>query len=72
MYWAEAFVGRSWVPLDPVGGYLGWLPNTYLALYRNDLPLLGHTRQVSVDYSLCHSTAHSECRPGPRGHAPAG
>ena len=52
MYWAEAFVGRSWVPLDPVGGYLGWLPNTYLALYRNDLPLLGHTRQVSVDYSF--------------------
>ena len=52
MYWAEAFVGRSWVPLDPAGGYLGWLPNTYLALYRNDLPLLGHTRQVSVDYSF--------------------
>ena len=52
MYWAEAFVGRSWVPLDPAGGYLGRLPNTYLALYRNDLPLLGHTRQVSVDYSF--------------------
>ncbi len=52
MYWAEAFVGRRWVPLDPAGGYLGWLPNTYLALYRNDLPLLGHTRQVSVDYSF--------------------
>ena len=45
MYWAEAFVGRSWVPLDPAGGYLGWLPNT-------DLPLLGHPRQVSVDYSF--------------------
>ena len=52
MYWAEAFVGRRWVALDPAGGYLGWLPNTYLALYRNDLPLLGHTRQVSVDYSF--------------------
>ncbi len=52
MYWAEAFVGRRWVPLDPAGDYLGWLPNTYLALYRNDLPLLGHTRQVSVDYSF--------------------
>ncbi len=50
MYWAEAFVGRSWVPVDPAGGYFGWLPNTYLALYRNDLSLLVHARQVSVDY----------------------
>lgn len=50
IYWAEAFVGRSWIPVDPAGGYLGWLPNTYLALYRNDLPLLVHTRQGSVDY----------------------
>ena len=52
MYWAEAFVGRVWVPMDPAGGYFGWLPNTYLALYRNDLPLLVHTRHVSVDYSF--------------------
>ncbi len=52
MYWAEAFVGRTWVPMDPAGGYFGRLPNTYLALYRNDLPLLAHTRHVSVDYSF--------------------
>jgi transglutaminase-like putative cysteine protease len=50
--WAEARLGHLWVPLDPAGGYFAWLPNTYLALYRNDLPLLIHTRQVPVEYSF--------------------
>ncbi len=50
--WAEALVGDTWVPLDPTGGYFAWLPNTYLALYRNDLPLLIHTRQVPVEYTF--------------------
>lgn len=48
IYWAEAFLGDAWVPIDPSSGYFGWLPNTYLALYRNDLPLLVHTQHVSV------------------------
>lgn len=50
--WAEALLGETWVPMDPAGGYFAWLPNTYLALYRNDLPLLVHTRQVPVEYSF--------------------
>lgn len=50
--WAEAWLGTTWVPMDPAGGYFAWLPNTYLALYRNDLPLLVHTRQVPVEYSF--------------------
>ena len=50
--WAEALIGDTWVPMDPAGGYFAWLPNTYLALYRNDLPLLIHTRQVPVEYTF--------------------
>ena len=50
--WAEVLVGDVWVPMDPAGGYFAWLPNTYLALYRNDLPLLIHTRQVPVEYTF--------------------
>jgi hypothetical protein len=52
IYWAEAFLGDGWVPIDPSSGYFGWLPNTYLALYRNDLPLLVHTQHVSVSYDF--------------------
>ncbi|MGE4096523.1 MAG: transglutaminase-like domain-containing protein, partial [Candidatus Binatia bacterium] len=50
--WVEAFVDHSWIPMDPAGGYFAWLPNTYLALYRDDLPLLTHSRKVPVEYSF--------------------
>src|SRR5215471_16181081 len=50
--WAEALIGDTWVPMDPAAGYFAWLPNTYLALYRNDLPLLIHTRKVPVEYTF--------------------
>lgn len=50
--WAEALVGETWVPLDPAEGHFAWLPNSYLALYRDDLPLLTHTRQAAVTYSF--------------------
>lgn len=50
--WVEALLGNSWVPMDPAGGYFAWLPNNYLALYRNDLPLLIHTRQAPVEYAF--------------------
>ncbi|HJY83548.1 MAG TPA: 7TM domain-containing protein [Candidatus Binatia bacterium] len=50
--WAEALIGETWVPIDPAGGHFAWLPNTYLALYRNDLPLLIHTRRVPVEYTF--------------------
>ena len=48
LYWAEVYLGERWVPMDPTGGYFGWLPQTYLALYRNDLPLLVHTQHGAV------------------------
>lgn len=50
--WVEAHIGDTWVPMDPTAGYFAWLPNTYLALYRNDLPLLIHTRKVPVEYTF--------------------
>jgi hypothetical protein len=50
--WVEAWVGNAWVSMDPAAGYFAWLPNTYLALYRDDLPLLVHTRTVPVEYTF--------------------
>ena len=50
--WVEAYLGGAWVPLDPGGGYFGWLPNQYLALYRGDLPLIVHTSGLPLEYDF--------------------
>jgi transglutaminase-like putative cysteine protease len=74
--WVEAYVDGAWVPLDPGGGYFGWLPNQYLALYRGDLPLIVHTSGLSLDYDfLVHRTSRDTVAftpptpPAPRGPA---
>src|SRR5207249_10391833 len=48
----EAWVGSAWVPLDPASGFFGMLPNDHLALYRDDVPLIVHTRGVDLDYGF--------------------
>lgn len=56
--WVEAYLGGVWVPLDPGGGYFGWLPNRYLALYRGDLPLIVHSSGLALEYDfLTHRTS---------------
>ena len=50
--WVEAWVGSAWLPLDPASGFFGVLPNDHLALYRDDVPLIVHTRGVELDYSF--------------------
>ena len=56
--WVEAYFNGSWVPLDPGGGYFGWLPNAYLAIYRDDLPLIVHTSGLPLEYDfLVHRTS---------------
>src|SRR5262249_40497924 len=50
--WVEAYLGNVWVPLDPGGGYFGWVPNQYLALYRDDLPLIVHTAGLDLEYDF--------------------
>ena len=50
--WVEAWVGSAWLPLDPASGFFGVLPNDHLALYRDDVPLIIHTRGVELDYSF--------------------
>ena len=50
--WVEAWTGGGWVPLDPAGGAFGTLPTSYLALYRGDLPLIVHTRDVPASYGF--------------------
>jgi hypothetical protein len=50
-------VAGTWVPLDPGGGYFGWLPNQYLILYRGDLPLIVHSSGLNIEYDfLVHRT----------------
>jgi transglutaminase-like putative cysteine protease len=68
--WVEALIGETWVPMDPTGGYFAWLPNTYLALYRNDLPLLTHSKKLPVEYTffirqLTRSAALAPDQPSP-------
>jgi hypothetical protein len=73
--WVEANVGGVWVPLDPSGGYFGWIPNQYLAIYRGDLPLIVHTTGLALEYDfLIHRTTRDAVanRSGPTPAAPAG
>jgi hypothetical protein len=67
--WVEAYLGDGWVPLDPGGGYFGWVPNQYLALYRGDLPLIVHSAGVDFEYDfLLHRTSRetaAQTHPGP-------
>jgi transglutaminase-like putative cysteine protease len=73
--WVEAYVAGRWVPLDPGGGYFGWLPNQYLALYRGDLPLIVHTSGVRLEYGfVVHRTSREAAatRSEPTPAAPAG
>jgi hypothetical protein len=50
--WVEAWTGTAWAPLDPVGNHFGSLPDTYLALYRDDLPLITHTAGLPLTYGF--------------------
>jgi uncharacterized protein with transglutaminase domain/transglutaminase superfamily protein len=73
--WVEAFLGGVWVPMDPGGGYFGWLPNQYLALYHGDLPLIVHTSSMHLDYDfLVHRTTREAVsgRPAPTPASAAG
>src|SRR6185503_18154530 len=50
--WVEAWVGGTWLPLDPAGGFFGTLPNSYLAFYRGDLPLIVHSKGLALEYTF--------------------
>jgi len=50
--WVEASIGGAWVPLDQSGGYFGWIPNQYLAIYRGDLPLITHSSGLALEYDF--------------------
>ena len=67
--WVEAYVADRWVPLDPAGGYFGWLPNQYLALYRDDLPLIIHSSGLTVEYDFLMHRVSRETAAG-RAEAP--
>lgn len=50
--WVEAWLGGRWFPMDPGGGHFGYLPNTYLALYRGDRPLIVHRAGLDLVYEV--------------------
>jgi hypothetical protein len=50
--WVEAWLDGTWVPIDPGGGSFGHIPNTYLTLYRGDLPLLVHKSGMTLEYEF--------------------
>ena len=39
--WVEAYVGKQWVPYDPVHGYAGELPANYVPVQRNGCRIVG-------------------------------
>jgi len=64
--WVEASIGGTWVPLDPGGGYFGWIPHQYLALYRGDLPLIVHSSGLALEYDfLVHRTSREAVHQAP-------
>lgn len=67
--WVEAYIGDHWVPLDPGGGYFGWVPNQYLALYRGDLPLIVHSSGLNVAYDFLMHRTSRETAGAARGEA---
>lgn len=50
-YWAEVYDGESWLPLDPVDGYLKELPIHYIPLRKGDTQIL---KTESVNLSETH------------------
>jgi hypothetical protein len=70
--WVEAYLGDGWVPFDPGGGYFGWLPHQYLALYRGDLPLIVHSAELQLDYGFVVHQASREAVAGPSGEPTPG
>jgi hypothetical protein len=48
--WVEAWVGDAWVPMSPVGGFLGRLPPDLLVLRRGSLQLLDSSGVEALGY----------------------
>lgn len=51
-YWVEANLGTGWIPLDPVRGHLGSLPEERLVLHVGDSPTVDATGVEAVDYKV--------------------
>lgn len=50
--WVEVFINNQWVPFGPTNGYFAELPAHYLELYRGDLSLFKHNRNINFDYAF--------------------
>ncbi len=50
--WVEVSVNHQWVPFDPTNNHFASLPDNYLELYRGDLSLFSHTKNIDFDYQF--------------------
>lgn len=50
--WLEVHIDGTWVPFDALNGHFASLPADYLALYRGDVGLFGHSSDVPMDYGF--------------------
>ncbi len=50
--WVETRLGKTWVPFDPLNDYFGMKPAHFLPLYTGDLPLIKHSRGITLDYGF--------------------
>jgi hypothetical protein len=50
--WVETRLGEAWVPFDPLNDYFAMKPARFLTLYKGDLPLIRHSRGLSIDYGF--------------------
>lgn len=50
--WVETRLGDTWVPFDPLNDFFAWKPAHFLTLYLGDLPLIKHSRGLTLDYGF--------------------
>ncbi len=48
--WLEAWIGNTWVPLDPTNNHFAELPENYLIYYYGDEPLFRRTANINFKY----------------------
>jgi hypothetical protein len=50
--WAEAWIRGHWVPFCPLNDYFAEIPETYLAIYRGEHPLINHSKDINFRYGF--------------------
>jgi len=57
-FWAEAFVGKEWIPFDPLNGYEGEMPHHYQVLRRGRESIVRSSGVDGLDKRISISEIH--------------